>query len=278
MIARYAGAVDNFMTRAIAHNASTRTTTATALLEEILHSGHVQTEDGQSVEVHSQFPHEAGRMLQQIIREIDARHTLEVGLAFGISALFICEAIADKPGARHIAIDPSQHGRAWLGIGLRHLRQCGLDHLLDFREMFSHQALSDLEREGVKVDFALIDGFHTFDYVMMDALLVDRLLRVGGVMAMDDTEWPSVRKACRYLITNRGYRVMRCWGGQAHENLAAMRKVISAAARRSPGIAARIKPEWAQRDEDLGLAQGCRCVALVKTKDDDRVCFEHEPF
>jgi predicted O-methyltransferase YrrM len=264
------------MTHTIAHTSST--TTATALLEEILHSGHVQTDDGQTMEVHSQFAHDAGRMLQQIIREIGARHTLEIGMAFGVSALFICEAIAEKPGARHIAIDPEQRGRRWRGIGLRHLRQTGLDHLLDFRELPSHHALSDLERESIKIDFALIDGLHTFDYVMMDTLLVDRVLRVGGVMAMDDAEWPSVRKACRYLITNRGYRVMRCWGGQNNENLAAMRKMISAAARRSPGLAARIKPEWAQRDEDLGLAQGCRCVALVKTREDDRVAFEHEPF
>jgi predicted O-methyltransferase YrrM len=249
------------------------------LLNNVLASGYVFNDAGEAIELNSHVPREVGRMLQELIRELDARTTLEVGLAFGISALFICEALAGKPDAHHIVIDPDQNGDYWQGVGLRHLRLAGFEHLIDFRELPSHQALSGLEREGVKVDFALIDGFHTFDYVMMDALLVDRLLRVGGAMVLDDAEWPSVRKACRYFITNRGYRVLRCWAPQGEvERLALVRKAISAAARRAPGLRVRLKPEWAVRDEDLGLTAGCRCVALVKTKDDDRLCFEHELF
>ena len=64
--------------------------------------------------------------------------------------------------------------------------------------------------EGVHVDFAFIDGWHTFDFALVDFFYVDRLLRCGGVVVLDDTDFPSVWKLCRYIITNRGYKVVRC--------------------------------------------------------------------
>jgi len=259
----------------------TATTAAAAwLLQNILRTGRVTVDDGTTMDLHSHLPEEAGRMLQRIVGDLEARTTLEIGMAFGVSTLFICEAIADAPNARHIAIDPNQHGAEWRGVGLRHLRLAGLDHLLDFRELPSHQALPDLEREGVRIDFALADGWHTFDFVMVDLFLLDRLLRVGGVVVVDDAEWPGVRKACRFFITNRKYRVVECWaereGSRASQTL---RKVISDAARHSALLRRPLRPEWSVRDEDLGITPGCRCVALRKTVEDDgRECFGHEEF
>jgi predicted O-methyltransferase YrrM len=259
---------------------TTTFTPAARLLRNILDSGRVVDDRGESMELHSHLPAEAGRMLQRIIRDLDARTTLEIGLAFGISALYICEALDDKPGARHIAADPEQHSSEWRGIGLRHLRLAGLDHLVDFRELPSHQALPDLEREGAHIDFAFIDGWHTFDYVMVDLFLVDRLLAVGGVIVLDDAEWPGVRKACRYFITNRKYRVLECWGeSDGPRPMQALRKAISDAARLSALVRRPLRPEWSVRDEDLGMTPGCRCIALRKTVEDDgRECFGHEEF
>jgi len=239
----------------------TATTAAAAwLLQNILRTGRVTADDGTTMDLHSHLPEEAGRMLQRIVGDLEARTTLEIGMAFGVSTLFICEAIADAPNARHIAIDPNQHGAEWRGVGLRHLRLAGLDHLLDFRELPSHQALPDLEREGVRIDFALADGWHTFDFVMVDLFLLDRLLR--------------------FFITNRKYRVVECWaereGSRASQ---ALRKVISDAARHSALLRRPLRPEWSVRDEDLGITPGCRCVALRKTVEDDgRECFGHEEF
>jgi predicted O-methyltransferase YrrM len=251
---------------------------ASALLARLLAERRVRSDFGEEFELDSEVSPEGGAMLQKLVRELHASTTLEIGLAYGISALYICDALRTKPGARHIVIDPEQHTQ-WHGVGLRHLRMTGLDTMIDYRELPSHEALVDLEREGARVDVAFVDGCHTFDYVIVDMFLVDRLLRTGGVMAVDDADWPSVRKACRYFLTNRGYRVFQCSPATQSENLAGIRRTIAQLARRWPSLGERIKPEWAIRDEDLGMTPGCRYVALIKVKADDRVTtLEHELF
>ena len=41
--------------------------------------------------------------LVELVRRIDARICLEVGLAFGVSSLFICDALRGKPGSKPIS-------------------------------------------------------------------------------------------------------------------------------------------------------------------------------
>jgi predicted O-methyltransferase YrrM len=255
-------------------------TPAARLLRNILTAGRVVSDHGDSLELHSHLPAGAGRMLQKIIHTLEASCTLEIGMAFGISTLYICDALANTPGARHIVIDPHQHCTDWRGIGLRHARLAGFDHLIDFRELPAHQALPDLEREGARVDFAFIDGWHTFDFVMVDLFLVDRLLRVGGVVVLDDAEWPGVRKACRYFITNRRYRVLECWEPEPRPRASRLlRTAICYAARLAPVARRPLRPEWSMPDEELGMTPACRCIALQKTDEDDgRQCFGHEEF
>jgi hypothetical protein len=66
--------------------------------------------------------------------------------------------------------------------------------------------LARLCGEGASIDFAFVDGAHTFNYVLVDLFLVDKLLRPSGVVALDDFHYASIRKACRYLLTNMPYR------------------------------------------------------------------------
>ena len=35
-------------------------------------------------------------------------------------------------------------------------------------------------------DFIFIDGWHTFDYTLVDMFYADRLLRIGGYLLIDD--------------------------------------------------------------------------------------------
>ena len=264
-------------------------TPAARLLDNILRDGCVCADGGTIMSLHSHLPAEAGWMLQRIIHDLDARTTLEIGMAFGISTLFICEALTTlannssehgSPTPRHFAIDPNQRTSEWCGVGLRHVRLAGFEDIVDFREFPSHQALPDLEREGVHIDFAFVDGWHTFDYVMVDLFLIDRLLRIGGVVVIDDADWPGVVKACRYFITNRAYRVVECWKENRETSpRRAARQLIREAARRMPIVRRSVKPEWSMPDERLGLTPGARCVALRKTVEDDgRLCFGHEEF
>jgi predicted O-methyltransferase YrrM len=176
-----------------------------AVLEEIFKTHRVARRDGSSVPLEFSISQAEGQALQRIIRELKPRVTLEIGLAHGVSALFICEALKDVGGARHIVID-SAPVEGWNEVGLYTLERAGYSSLVEFHNEPSHKVLPRLEANGERVGFALIDGWHTFDYALVDFFYVDRMLEVGGVVMFDDTRWyPAVRKVTRYVATHRRY-------------------------------------------------------------------------
>jgi hypothetical protein len=102
-----------------------------SVLSEILETGVTTTADGNStVKLHSSISASEGQFLQRLVRQVDPTVSLEVGLAYGISALFICDALNTRNGTQHIAIDPNQGaaidpnqhysslGDFWGGIGI----------------------------------------------------------------------------------------------------------------------------------------------------------------
>jgi predicted O-methyltransferase YrrM len=171
-------------------------------------SGYVKSPSGNLIKVRSNITKEEGAFLTEIIAELKPNATLEVGLAYGISALYICQAIKKYPNPRHIIIDPSQN-IDWGGLGLYSLRRAGYQEIIDFYEKPSQTVLPQLETMGVKVDFAFIDGWHSFDHTLVDFFYIDKLLNVGGVVAFDDSNWPSISKVIRFIIKNRSYTVFR---------------------------------------------------------------------
>ena len=87
------------------------------------------------------------------------------------------------------------------------LKRAGFWDMIEFHELPSYLCLPELERRGVKIDFAFIDGNHTFDYVLVDLFLIDKLLNVNGIIVLDDANYASVKKVCRYALTNLPYVV-----------------------------------------------------------------------
>jgi hypothetical protein len=81
------------------------------VLAEILDTGQVATPDGSTVPLNYNISAEEGATLQRLIRAVKPRVTLEIGFAYGVSTLFICEALAEVGGERHIVIDPLPDGR-----------------------------------------------------------------------------------------------------------------------------------------------------------------------
>jgi hypothetical protein len=78
--------------------------------EKLITDGTVVTPDGLFMEI---FPvaigPEEGAALRDLVVEEGATRTLEVGLGFAISTLFICEGLlVNGAGGRHVAIDPFQ--------------------------------------------------------------------------------------------------------------------------------------------------------------------------
>jgi|694.fasta_scaffold145898_1 predicted O-methyltransferase YrrM len=53
-------------------------------------------------------------------------------------------------------------------------------------------------------DFIFIDGWHTFDYTLVDMFYADRLLRIGGYLLIDDALHQGPSKAIAY--SNKNYK------------------------------------------------------------------------
>jgi predicted O-methyltransferase YrrM len=166
---------------------------------KIFETGRVVGRSGEVHELHSTIDQEEGEFLFRIIQDDESIvKTLEVGCAFGLSSLFICSALQGRNGAFHTIIDPYQNTR-WDGVGIRNLEEAGY-RFFTLIEGKSEVALPQLlEKDEGQLDFIFIDGWHTFDHTLLDCFYATRLLRVGGYLAIDDVNWPSVRRAVDFL-------------------------------------------------------------------------------
>jgi predicted O-methyltransferase YrrM len=196
------------------------------VLRSIISSGSVVTEDGKIRAAHSGVSREEGEFLQEMIRRARPQVSVEVGCAYGISSLYICEALREVNAIKHIIIDPYQHS-VWEDVGLANLRRAGYADIIDFHEVFSYQYLSRLTEERVTIDFAFIDGAHTFDYVLVDFFLIDKLLRPGGIVILDDLSYPSIRSVCRYVLSNLHYKCIAPQLGELPEQVRWRRRLVS---------------------------------------------------
>jgi predicted O-methyltransferase YrrM len=148
------------------------------------------------------------------VRQEGALQTLETGLGFAISTLFICEGLLENgPGARHIAADPYQfrslpiHTTTFAGVGLQNLEEAGVRDLVEFYEEESQIVLPKLLSEGRQLDLAFVDGNHRFEGAFLDLIYSGRLLKEGGIVFIDDTQFPGVRRAVDFCVTNLGWTI-----------------------------------------------------------------------
>jgi predicted O-methyltransferase YrrM len=146
-----------------------------------------------------------GDMLYRLVREVQPEATLEVGTAWGLSTLFICQALRDNARGRHTAIDPFQ--KKFHYAGLENVRRAGLGDLLSFVEEMSQTALARMVGEGRRFEVIFIDGGHLFDLAFVDFFFADQFLPVGGYLVFDDLWMPAVRKVLRFILRNRQYAI-----------------------------------------------------------------------
>jgi predicted O-methyltransferase YrrM len=140
--------------------------------------------------------------LAELVRQEQPSLSLETGFSHGMSTVFICSALG--AGSRHIVIDPYQR-TLFRGAGLRNVVDAGFGEIIDFREESSHTALPALEAERITIDFAFIDSSHEFDLTMIELFYIDRMLKPGGLVVLDDTPLRNVRQVVRYAVAAYGY-------------------------------------------------------------------------
>ncbi len=178
-----------------------------SVIEEVYRTGKYLDLSGKERKVSGAVPREDALILQDMVRFVKAKTTLETGVAFGLSSLAICEALKETAGAdaKHYGVDPEQK-TVHDGAALASLRRAGLDDIFELLEGPSHMMLPKLVERGVMLDLAFVDGWHTFDYTMLDFFYVDKMLRPGGVLLLHDRSWPSKQKVIRFILTHRKYK------------------------------------------------------------------------
>ena len=148
-----------------------------------------------------------GRHIYNLIYQNRFQRTLEVGLAMGASAVWICQAHKDLGlDGTHVAIDPNQTSQ-YESMGKILVQRSGLENHMSVMEMTSYRALPKLLEDvlaGRRQRFHLIyiDGWHTFDYTLVDFFYADLLLETNGVIVLDDIKHKPVQKCMKYIEKN----------------------------------------------------------------------------
>jgi predicted O-methyltransferase YrrM len=145
-------------------------------------------------------------VLRDLLLAENARIVIEIGLAYGSSALAVAEALVlpGAEGAAHVIIDVFQdqfHNTGWNTIVA-----AGLTDVCSLRRERSQLALARLVAEGFVADAAFVDGSHIFHNVFVDLFFLRELVRPGGLIVLDDCRLPSVATAVKYYETNTGWQ------------------------------------------------------------------------
>jgi predicted O-methyltransferase YrrM len=236
-------------------------------IQKIYATGLVTGRSGKVHKLHSAIDREEGEFIFKIIRnDPNVSRTLEVGCAYGLSSLYICSAIKERSAASHTIIDPFQNTE-WDGVGIMNLEQAGL-HFFNLIEVKSEFALPRLlEQMEAKFDFIFVDGWHTFDHTLLDCFYATRLLRVGGYLAIDDIQVPSVWRVvdflkdypCYEFYGSVGNKISRSWKKVALRSLMFPIRRKTWAGLLSKGLYRKIF-------EDRAI----RMAALIKVAEDSR--------
>jgi predicted O-methyltransferase YrrM len=144
-----------------------------------------------------------GEALRGWVTREGATRTIEIGLGYGLSALFVCEGLlgSGDPAASHVVVDPYQAAR-FGNCGLQVLEDAGVAWMVEHHAEESQLALPRFLAEGRRFDLAFVDGNHRFDRVFVDLAYLGRLLRPGAIVLLDDYQLPAIARAARFFVTN----------------------------------------------------------------------------
>jgi predicted O-methyltransferase YrrM len=242
-------------------------------LRGIFEKNNIQiNEEGDTIPLHSNTSLKQGLFLQEIFAIVQPTVSLEIGFAYGISALFILEMHSKSkikdPNRKHLAIEPDDY---WGGAAMYNIRKEGLEDFLDLRRYYSDQILPKLFFEGIRIQYAYVDTTKRFDIVLHDFYFINKILDVGGVIILDDTGgvWPGVQRVARYVSTLPNYAILKGHNKVSSPTINKFSKRILATMYRNLPFAKRLfYTHNMKTDAEMGVDY--YCIAFIKVSD-------HEP-
>ncbi|KAG6425491.1 hypothetical protein SASPL_115929 [Salvia splendens] len=130
-------------------------------------------------------PADEGQFLSMLLKVMNAKKTIEVGVFTGYSLLATALALPDE--AKIIAIDPDREAYE---VGLPFIEKAGVTHKIQFIHSDAVTAINQLllhSGEEGTFDFAFVDADKE-NYINYHELLL-KVVKVGGVIGYDNTLW-----------------------------------------------------------------------------------------
>jgi len=185
-------------------------------LKEIFKSKKVYGNDNEEIRLTSGVNPKEGFFMYNLLLNKKFTRCLEIGMANGISSLYICEALKKLYDSNELAIkkddfylmsiDPFQKTQ-WKNVALNNIKKAGLSDYSFLLEKKSYEALPEIlskikDKKLEPFDFIFIDGMHLFDYTLIDFFYSDLILKKGGVIIVDDIKHSNVKAFYNYILTN----------------------------------------------------------------------------
>ena len=127
---------------------------------------------------------EQGQLLALLAKLVGAKRCIEVGVFTGYSSLAVALALPED--GRILACDVSEE---WTAIARRFWREAGVEHKIELKLQPAVRTLEErlAAGEAGRYDFAFVDADKPAYDSYYELLL--KLLRPGGLMALDNTLW-----------------------------------------------------------------------------------------
>ncbi|PRQ46777.1 putative methyltransferase [Rosa chinensis] len=127
---------------------------------------------------------DGGQLLAMLLKLVDAKKTIEIGVFTGYSLLLTALTIPEDGKIVAIDIDRETYEQ----VGLPIIKKAGVEHKIDFIESEAVPVLDKLlenpENEG-SFDFAYVDADKVNNWNYHERLV--KLLKVGGLVVYDNT-------------------------------------------------------------------------------------------
>ena len=143
-----------------------------------------------------------GRIVYDHLRRTGARDVLDIGTCFGASAGYLAAAVLANGGGRVTTVDSSQFDSVTPAKETveSNLAACGVRELVDIVRI-PHSSYAWWLKEQVEArtdeagncspayDFVYLDGAKSLTIDGVSVVLIERLLRPGGWLLLDDLDW-----------------------------------------------------------------------------------------
>ncbi|GMJ08193.1 caffeoyl-CoA 3-O-methyltransferase [Hibiscus trionum] len=122
--------------------------------------------------------------LSILLKSMNAKKTLEIGVFTGYSLLVTALALPDDGQVTAIDLDKEAYE-----TGLPFIQKAGVEHKINFIQSDAFSVLDDLIKSGEKssFDFIFVDA-EKEDYMKFHERVME-LVKIGGIIAYDNTLW-----------------------------------------------------------------------------------------